>query len=60
MPVDPVCGMAVEPEDAAGTSSYRRQAVHFCRLARKASAVSVVTDSMLLHVADIAVNADDR
>ena len=27
---DPVCGMMVDPETAAGTSEYQGEAVYFC------------------------------
>jgi Cu+-exporting ATPase len=30
MPVDPVCGMTVDPAEAAGSSSYRGQTYYFC------------------------------
>jgi len=30
MPVDPVCGMEVSPEDAAATSEYKGQTIYFC------------------------------
>ena len=30
MPVDPVCGMDIEPADAAGTSAYKGETIYFC------------------------------
>ncbi len=30
MPVDPVCGMEVNEQDAAETSEYQGQTVYFC------------------------------
>ncbi len=35
MPIDPVCGMTVEPEDAAGTSEYDGRTIYFCNLSCK-------------------------
>ena len=34
---DPVCGMDVEPETAAGKSEYKGQTYYFCSLGCKAS-----------------------
>ena len=33
--IDPVCGMEVVPEKAAGTSTYRGVSYYFCSLACK-------------------------
>src|SRR3990172_7841427 len=30
MPIDPVCGMEVDPADSAGTSSYKGKTIYFC------------------------------
>ena len=30
MPIDPVCGMDIEPADAAGTSTYKGETIYFC------------------------------
>ncbi len=30
MPIDPVCGMEVDPADSAGTSSYKGETIYFC------------------------------
>ncbi len=30
MPIDPVCGMEVDPADSAGTSSYKDETIYFC------------------------------
>jgi Cu+-exporting ATPase len=30
--IDPVCGMEVDPEKAAGTSTYRGVSYYFCSL----------------------------
>ncbi len=30
MPIDPVCGMDIEPADAAGTSAYKGETIYFC------------------------------
>ncbi len=30
MPIDPVCGMEVDPADAAGTSTYKGETIYFC------------------------------
>ena len=35
MPIDPVCHMEVEPEDAAGSSEYQGQTFYFCAAACK-------------------------
>ena len=32
---DPICGMDIEPEDAAGTSDYNRKKYYFCNTACK-------------------------
>lgn len=36
MPVDPVCGMKVDPAKAAGTSEYNGQTIYFCAKSCKA------------------------
>ena len=33
--IDPVCGMEVDPQKAAGTSTYRGVVYYFCSLACK-------------------------
>ena len=33
--IDPVCGMEVDPKEAAGTSTYRGVTYYFCSLACK-------------------------
>ena len=35
MPIDPVCGMTVDPAHAAGTSEYGGQTIYFCSLGCK-------------------------
>ncbi len=30
MPIDPVCGMDIDPADSAGTSSYKGETIYFC------------------------------
>jgi Cu+-exporting ATPase len=37
MMVDPVCGMDVDPETAAGKSEYQGQTYYFCSLGCKKS-----------------------
>jgi len=37
MAKDPVCGMDVDPQSAAGKSEYKGQAYYFCSLGCKAS-----------------------
>jgi len=32
MPVDPVCGMTVEPEEAAGRSEHKGSTYYFCNV----------------------------
>lgn len=34
---DPVCGMEIDPKDAAGTSEYKGQTYYFCSLNCKKS-----------------------
>jgi len=33
--IDPICGMEVDPKEAAGTSTYRGAVYYFCSLACK-------------------------
>lgn len=35
MALDPVCGMDIEPEDAAGTSVYKGETIYFCAISCK-------------------------
>jgi len=35
--VDPICGMTVDPDDAAGTSTYRGDTFFFCAESCKAA-----------------------
>jgi YHS domain-containing protein len=34
-PVDPVCGMKIDPTKAAATTSYKGSQIYFCALGRK-------------------------